>query len=687
VTTLDEDFGHDDYVVPEDDFGGNDPVVRPSGAAEPSSGAQPSWPFQFGLAMPWSVNAFAPPSDWQAQDATVATPSAPTVRSALSHQLGPPMPWKANPFTTPPGWPVQDSTRAASSAPAPDSGSDHFGLAMPWGLNVSPSAWPPRAPTLAAPPAGLASQSWLPEQGLAMPWGVNGFASPANEPAQRDASAEAPMSFFGAAAAAASHGVREGWRDIRAAFQPWPDSQPEQDDSPIARLLQKPLAEAYNDPNWWAAQIAHVPASSWPSLAVGLLGGWAGGTVGGPLGGLGGSAIGFGLGALGQELVPAYHRARAQGLSHDEAVNRAWLESGIAGALSAGMGFAFGAVGNSVAASAKEAIGNALKKVVVVPIANTVQRGVTDVIEGKPLALDELGQKALFDVLTGGIILAGHKAISMTPRMQWRSSTRQEAGPTAPSPATQEEPISEAGPKPESTGPRGPEEDFGQDDPVVSPHAEDPGGPPPNQDSTPARSDEKGRETGPSLFEASPAQPPANQDPSTGRQLQLPLAGGMATNPYRSGAQRRGTRPDAARQRTRRQALRAAQTDLPLDGGGLRIVEGEFPPLPRFKPLGPTTGFFQAPGYNTMLRSGFDGPAASLPKGIPGIDIKLMTHVEVHAAAIMRQEGIREAVLYINNPDICRGCTKYVAGVLPRSSVLYVVLPSGRVVPFRGRGS
>jgi len=61
------------------------------------------------------------------------------------------------------------------------------------------------------------------------------------------------------------------------------------------------------------------------------------------------------------------------------------------------------------------------------------------------------------------------------------------------------------------------------------------------------------------------------------------------------------------------------------------------------------------------------------------------THVEGHAAALMHQRGLREATVYINNPEICPSCQKLLPRMLPPGSRLTVVLPDGTRVPFRGR--
>jgi len=79
-----------------------------------------------------------------------------------------------------------------------------------------------------------------------------------------------------------------------------------------------------------------------------------------------------------------------------------------------------------------------------------------------------------------------------------------------------------------------------------------------------------------------------------------------------------------------------------------------FPALPAFVPGGKTTGLLQTTKGNMLLTSGWDGPAASVPKGTSGFDIVTRTHVEGHAAAAMQQLEVDSAALFINNPSICR---------------------------------
>jgi hypothetical protein len=62
-----------------------------------------------------------------------------------------------------------------------------------------------------------------------------------------------------------------------------------------------------------------------------------------------------------------------------------------------------------------------------------------------------------------------------------------------------------------------------------------------------------------------------------------------------------------------------------------------------------TTGLLLATGKETLLRSGWEGPASLIDPGTPGFDIITRTHVEGHAAALMIINNWSKGVLYINN--------------------------------------
>jgi hypothetical protein len=73
-----------------------------------------------------------------------------------------------------------------------------------------------------------------------------------------------------------------------------------------------------------------------------------------------------------------------------------------------------------------------------------------------------------------------------------------------------------------------------------------------------------------------------------------------------------------------------------------------------------------------------------MQKRSPGFDRVTMTHVEGHAAAMMRHLGIDRATLYINNRTICSSCFDNLPKMLPPGATLKIVLPSGAFVFFTG---
>jgi len=58
---------------------------------------------------------------------------------------------------------------------------------------------------------------------------------------------------------------------------------------------------------------------------------------------------------------------------------------------------------------------------------------------------------------------------------------------------------------------------------------------------------------------------------------------------------------------------------------------------------------------------------------------RIKSHVEAHAAAIMRQEGLTEATLYINRVPCPgkTGCRAMLARMLPEGARLRVIGPGG----------
>ncbi len=112
----------------------------------------------------------------------------------------------------------------------------------------------------------------------------------------------------------------------------------------------------------------------------------------------------------------------------------------------------------------------------------------------------------------------------------------------------------------------------------------------------------------------------------------------------------------------------------------------EPPPLPPYVEGQGTNGIlYDARGrWQAALESGWEGPAASMPRGTSGYDLITRTHVEGHAAAWMSQNGVTDATLYINNPVICSSCSRLLPRMLPSGSNLTVVTPTGVGTTFTG---
>lgn len=105
---------------------------------------------------------------------------------------------------------------------------------------------------------------------------------------------------------------------------------------------------------------------------------------------------------------------------------------------------------------------------------------------------------------------------------------------------------------------------------------------------------------------------------------------------------------------------------------------------------GKTQGFLVRPdGRETPLTSGYDGPSKGT-SGIPGMNGNIKSHVEAHAAAIMRDEKLDEATLYINRQPCptkdprSPGCDEALPKMLPPGAKLKVVGPDGFEKTYEG---
>jgi Flp pilus assembly pilin Flp len=135
-------------------------------------------------------------------------------------------------------------------------------------------------------------------------------------------------------------------------------------------------------------------------------------------------------------------------------------------------------------------------------------------------------------------------------------------------------------------------------------------------------------------------------------------------------------------------ALGQAITRIPLAlknklvaAGILRSPGARLPPYTG----GKTQGVLDLGTRELSLISGRTGYAQGIPTGTPGFNAYFRTHVEGHAVAYMRQNGIREATVYINQTGPCAGtCMRMIPRALPEGYVLRVVGSDGRIFVFRG---
>lgn len=120
-------------------------------------------------------------------------------------------------------------------------------------------------------------------------------------------------------------------------------------------------------------------------------------------------------------------------------------------------------------------------------------------------------------------------------------------------------------------------------------------------------------------------------------------------------------------------------------GGG---AGGSRPWLPTFRKRGPTAGVLQGPGKpdTELVSGGKGGPASRMPAESPGFDAYTRRHVEGHAAAVMREEGMSRGTLYINHPaGPCSSCGGLLNKMLPSGARLDIfVVPTGVTHTFFG---
>lgn len=170
---------------------------------------------------------------------------------------------------------------------------------------------------------------------------------------------------------------------------------PAQNDA-LAQTLAKPFSQGWSDPSWWAAKIGEGIGSSGPTVAGAVLGA-AGASAIAPEAPVAAQLAGAALGGAGgnfiQQLAPAYQQGIAEGLTHDQAVDRALKETGIGSAVAGAMSAVPGGrlLGQWAEGTAKRAISEALINIFgVQPAIGAAGQVATAAVENKPLTLDDL---------------------------------------------------------------------------------------------------------------------------------------------------------------------------------------------------------------------------------------------------------------------------------------------------------
>ena len=139
--------------------------------------------------------------------------------------------------------------------------------------------------------------------------------------------------------------------------------------------------------------------------------------------------------------------------------------------------------------------------------------------------------------------------------------------------------------------------------------------------------------------------------------------------------------PVAARLRSRRRPLPAPAVTC-RDPGAARARFRAGPGWPAAQ----TSGVLRTANGDTALISGYNGPSKAIPLGTPGMNGNIKSHVEAHAASIMRLQNAGEGTLFINRVPCSgpRGCGAMSPRMLPEGSRLQVLGPGGYDKTFTG---
>lgn len=184
-------------------------------------------------------------------------------------------------------------------------------------------------------------------------------------------------------------------------------------DPELDRLLRQSIGDGWTDPNWWIANTVTPTIGSSPMIGGSIAGAVAGGyATRNPYGALAGAATGGAAGAMMQTLGPAYVQGLRDGLSEDEAFERAWVQTGVAGVAGAIAGALPGGVifGKTATGALKAPVKEALFQMFVAqPGVGVTEQAIQTGIEGREVTLEDLAKGYVTETVTGGVLDTGEK--------------------------------------------------------------------------------------------------------------------------------------------------------------------------------------------------------------------------------------------------------------------------------------
>jgi hypothetical protein len=224
--------------------------------------------------------------------------------------------------------------------------------------------------------------------------------------------------------------------------------QVQQANDALQQKLQEPFSfSKLFDPSWLTAHIGYQLGSSSPAVGGAVLGTVGAAVTGNPEAAIVTAPLGAAGGQALSELATNYQRAIADGLNHDDAVDRAIKETGVDSAVAGVMGALPGGkflgkwAENTLRRSVSEAMINIFGTA---PAAGAVGQVAHAAIENKPLTMDDLIQGYVQNAITGagfeaghlglGAVMPGRAAPEVTPEPKVGAPGPETTAPTAPAP-------------------------------------------------------------------------------------------------------------------------------------------------------------------------------------------------------------------------------------------------------------